>query len=160
WIEFKGGKLRLIKRHAETVRLMFRLAAQGFGYAAIVKHLTAEKVPPWGTSGHWVRTTVRFTLTRREALGEYQPRKRVGGKKTITDGAPIVGYYPAAVSEDEWHAAQQSNGKGKKRPRLGKHLELFPRGMLRDAQGGGTYTPTTRVDGGVRARVLVPADSV
>src|SRR5262249_24618567 len=48
------------------------------------------------------------SLRGRGVLGEYQPMKGRGGRggKRTPDGDPIPGYYPVAVTEQEWFEAQ------------------------------------------------------
>jgi DNA invertase Pin-like site-specific DNA recombinase len=170
WITEVAGKPVLIPERALVVRRIFQLARQGYGYLRIVARLTEEGVPPFGKVA-WVRSTIANIVKGREALGEYQPRKRVGKSKRVPDGEPIREYYPAVVTRDEWDAAQTpgvetQHTKGKKKRsqprggRVGKHINLFSRGMIRNARDGGTYMATTRCDHGSRARVLVPTASL
>ena len=44
--------------------------------------------------------------------------------EAVKDGSAVVGYFPPAVSEEEWAAAQAGTVKrGQKRGRVGKHLK-------------------------------------
>jgi DNA invertase Pin-like site-specific DNA recombinase len=102
WIEERGGKLRLIPDRAATVKRIFALSAAGYGAAGIVKKLTEDGVPAFGQAGHWAHTYVSAIVRDRRALGELQPR-RIDGRP---DGEPVKGYFPAAVTEEEWQAAR------------------------------------------------------
>src|SRR5262245_54109861 len=73
WVEERGGKLRLIPERAAVIRRIFRLSADGYGLASIVKKLEEEKVPGFGHAGHWGRTYIAMILKDRRALGELQP---------------------------------------------------------------------------------------
>jgi DNA invertase Pin-like site-specific DNA recombinase len=157
WIRERDGVLELIPEHAATVRRIFALAASGRGVYAIVKQLTAEKVPaflarvktthrvtkqPIEHPGEWSRTYVSNILRDRRAVGEFQPC-RSGGSK---DGPPVVGYYPPVVSAEEFYAARAgaAGRKTKTRGRIGNHVNVF-QGLLRDAVDGATYLVSHRV---------------
>jgi DNA invertase Pin-like site-specific DNA recombinase len=110
WVEERGGKLVAIAERAATIKRIFALAAAGYGTAGIVKKLTEEKVPPFGSSGRWARTYVWIILRDRRVLGELQPRRSNGQP----DGDPIKDYFPQIVTEAEWGAAR---GGAIRRPR-------------------------------------------
>jgi DNA invertase Pin-like site-specific DNA recombinase len=168
WVEERGGKLRLIQDRAAVVKLIFHLAASGYGCHAIVAKLNKEKVPPFGVSGRWVRSYVGYILKDRRAVGEFQPRRRRVGKKgggsirrvDRNDGEPIPNYYPAAVTEDEWVTARAGAAQRRLLPgATGKYVNVFA-GLLRNARDGDTYFCTTRTyrhpqKGRVRWRVLI-----
>jgi hypothetical protein len=155
WVEERGGKLKLIPDRAKLIRCIFRLSAGGYGAALIVKRLTAEGVPPIGASGRWTRSYVGLILKDRRALGEFQPRKGDGSP----DGEPIQGYYPAAVTEQEFFAARAGAGSRRQKPgRAGNRVELFS-GLLRNARDGDSYYVATRTDGGKHTRVLLNANA-
>src|SRR5438270_7260340 len=100
WLRLEGGRYAVIPEGAETVRRIYRWAAEGFGLTAILGKLNAEKVPPLGYAKHWARTYLARLLRCRQVLGELQPHKgRQGDRKP--DGKPIPGYYPAVVTEEE-----------------------------------------------------------
>jgi DNA invertase Pin-like site-specific DNA recombinase len=150
WVELVDGKPRLIPERAAVVKRMFKLAADGFGHARIVRTLTAEKVKPFGEkvvkadrtrsqfSGRWSRSYVALLLRDRRVVGEFQPMKA-----DKPDGPALAGFYPAAVTEDEWNRARAAQGR-----RLGKdtrkraiverdsrHVNVF-RGLLTHARDG------------------------
>jgi DNA invertase Pin-like site-specific DNA recombinase len=139
WIEERDGRLVLIPERADVVRLIFHLAAAGYGINSIVKKLTADRVPPLGRSGKWVRSYVALLLTERQAVGELQPRRRDG----TPHGDPIPGYYPAAITNDEWRAARVgADQRRKKRGRVGSHVNVFA-GMVKNARDGDSYFAVT-----------------
>jgi DNA invertase Pin-like site-specific DNA recombinase len=169
WVRDHGGKLEAIPEHAATVKLIFHLAASGYGQTAIVKKLTALEVPTFlGTvrrrnkdnpdqvtekPGTWNRTYVKILLNDRRVLGELQLKNGDGSK----DGAPLKGYFPAVIHEDEWYAARDACTRRdrKKGPtRLGKHANLFS-GLLTDALSGSSMMATTRMDKGRCWRLVV-----
>jgi DNA invertase Pin-like site-specific DNA recombinase len=157
WVEEQGGRPVEVPARAAVVRRIFRLAAAGHGVKLIIRRLTEEKVPPFGAreqyrdehgnlryrapagerfgSGKWTKAQVYRILTDRRALGEYQPRGR-GGKP---DGDPIKGYFPAVVTEAEFHAAAAGASQRRCMPgRVGDFVNVFA-GLLRDARSGEAY---------------------
>jgi DNA invertase Pin-like site-specific DNA recombinase len=163
WIEERGGKLHLIPARAAVVKHIFALAAGGYGYQGIVRRLTEEGVPSFGTyvlrkkrshfSGHWTPPYISKIVNDRRAVGEHQPRGR-GGKP---EGEPIPNYFPAAVSLEEYAAAQGARDRRRKKDkdgreiaanRVGKYINLFA-GLVRNARDGDSY-----VTGSKPGRVL------
>jgi DNA invertase Pin-like site-specific DNA recombinase len=153
WVENHGDKLSLIPSRAAVVKEIFALAAAGYGRVSIVKRLTADGVPPFGEvviregrkrsahSGRWTAPYVSRILCDRRAVGEYQPC----GKGRKPEGPPVPGYFPAAVSEEEFWAAQagrQARG-GKRQTRQGKHVHLFS-GLLVNARNGDSYIASSK----------------
>ena len=107
WMEVRGGKYELVSWKADVVRRIFKLATGGLGARAIVAKLIAERVKPISNRARagWNASYVRVILTTRAAFGEYTPMTGEG-KNRKPDGKPIPNFYPAVVTEDEWHAAQ------------------------------------------------------
>ena len=141
WVEVVDGKPRLIEGKAAAVREVFRLAGQGLlglGVQRLCAKLQEAGVPP--IVGAWEASYVGRLLRNREVLGEYQPR----GPGRKPEGAPIKGYFPAAVTQDEWDAAR-AGAKDRKHTRgvKGDKLNLFAR-LVKDARDGGAYFMTAR----------------
>lgn len=90
----------------EVVRRIFALASEGQGCPAIARMLNTEGVPAIGAKGHWNHAYVHNLLTGRTVLGEYQPCRKVEGKKRVSVGEPIAGYYPPIIDEATWLRAQ------------------------------------------------------
>lgn len=132
WLELAEGRYRLQAGAAATIRRIYQLATQGHGLLAITRRLNEEGVPTFARGGRWARSYVQKILAGREVLGEYQPHR--GHKKRTPDGEPIPGYFPAVVSEAQWHAAQRA--KDARHRRTGRPperaLALFA-GLWRDA---------------------------
>jgi DNA invertase Pin-like site-specific DNA recombinase len=106
WLRVDGGKFKVIAERAAAVRRIFELAADGHGMLAIVHRLTEEGVPPIGWARRWTKSYVALLLRSRECLGEYHPTKVAKGKANVPDGPPVLGYYPAVVSEQQWQRAR------------------------------------------------------
>jgi DNA invertase Pin-like site-specific DNA recombinase len=157
WVTRDGDTLKLDRRAAEVVRRIFRMAAEGYGHAAIVKRLTADKVKPIGVGDHWSRSFIASILRDRRAVGEFQPRRRDGSK----DGPPIPGYFPAAVTEAEYAAARAAAGARRQTPgsinRISEHGELNVfAGLVRSWDDSTSFYVATRTEGDRHYRVLVP----
>jgi DNA invertase Pin-like site-specific DNA recombinase len=161
WVEHVRGELRLIPERAAAVRRIYELAIDGNGVTRIVRALDSEKVKPFGThkvsehrtrsafAGRWTKAYVGLILRDRRTMGEHQLRK--AGQ---ADGAPIAGYYPAAVSEDVFNLARAAQGeKGRKAPRQRKYCNVF-RGLLVNARDG-TPMNMANVGSGASAKLYL-----
>jgi hypothetical protein len=69
-------------------------------------------------------------LRNRATIGEHQP-KRIRNGKRVPDGDPIPGFYPAAIDESLFDAAQEArqNNLASGRGRKGKPLTNLFRGI-------------------------------
>ncbi len=136
WITFNEsrGKFVLIPERMKVLKRIVKMALAGLGPLKIVKTLTAEGVPAWSTKGVWSFTTVRYYLTSRTLLGEFQLMK--GGKPV---GDPIPNYYPAALDEQTYYRVQAAL-RGRTRDvspgRVGKLSNLFKGLMYWRGVGG------------------------
>jgi DNA invertase Pin-like site-specific DNA recombinase len=164
WVEVVGGKPRLIPERAAAVRRIYELAADGLGHTRIVRALQAEKVPAFGErvvregrqrsqfSGRWSRSYVVLLLRDRRVLGEYQPQRRDKAGVEHPDGPPLVGYYPAAITADQFNLARAALAERNSRntngrpagPRQRTYVNVF-RGMLTHARDGGGFTVHNRL---------------
>lgn len=129
WIRLVGGpktgRYELIPERAEIVRRIFDETIRGLGRRAIVNGLNEERVPTWGTGDkrgeRWHDSYVQKILHGGAAIGRFEPRsKAAGGDGSF--GIELEGYYPAAVSEDLYYAAQAavaSRRTGEGRPSVG-----------------------------------------
>ena len=157
----RGGKLKPISDRARVVRRMFDLAIKGYGLSLIVRDLTQNNVPVWGSCN---RLESKPTSTRsspgRIVLGEYQPISR--GKP---DGEPLADYYPAVVDESTWLQAQAGLQRRKEKPGpKGEKVATLFGGLLRDAASGDRLNIAWQTRGPkgklVKRRVLVTAGSM
>jgi DNA invertase Pin-like site-specific DNA recombinase len=141
WIEERGGKLHLIPKAAAAVQTVFALAAGGYGVPTITKKLNDDGVPPIGREKYWTRSYVGLLLRDRRVVGEYQPRR---GKDK--DGDVVTGYYPGAVSEDEWYRARAGVvARRRYHGRIAtKGINIFA-GILKHARDGDNFFMTQRL---------------
>jgi hypothetical protein len=143
WIEVRGGKLALHPERAAIVRLIFRLAIDGYGLSKIVRHLIANKVPNWGPSKTWSRGYVRQLLSTRTTLGEHQPTCQ--GKAS---GETIKTYYPAVITEAEFDRAGAAILRRKQvGGRAGRRVVSIFGGLIREAGTGQVVRVACQVQG-------------
>ncbi len=161
WLKVEGkgtaAKYVLIPQRAEVVRRVFQMATDGSGVRAIVKALVADAVPPFGRKP-WNPSYVKVMLKNRAAFGEFTPRTgRGSSQKRKPTGSPIEGYYPAAVTADQFFAAQVATaGRKGKAGRPGKeHVNVFA-GLLWDARSRGRLHLLQYSRDGVKSRYLAP----
>lgn len=118
WLRVEGAgaaaKYVLIPERAAVVRRIFAAATDGHGARAILKQLQADKVKPFRKT--WNVSYIKLLLKSRQTFGEFTPRERGKGGTSLQrrpTGSPIAGYYPAAVTEAEFLAAQVATGSRK-----------------------------------------------
>lgn len=106
---------RLNAEHVQTVRWIFQQAIAGTGLTRIGRQLREQGVPCFQRT-NWSPGCIRNILASRTAIGEYQPTIRDENGKPVPFGRPLSNYYPAAVTEEEFNAAQAAlrsrRGKG------------------------------------------------
>jgi hypothetical protein len=90
-----AGTIVEIPEKVAAIREAFRLAGLGIGLKLI-----KLKVPGLG-SHSWLSNV----FNSRCVLGEYQPTKKVNGKR-VPDGQPVLDYFPAIITQSEWDAVR------------------------------------------------------
>ncbi len=108
----QGWKIERLK--AKSVLKVFELAAAGHGGIAIARTANQEGwAMPWrernNSTKRWEHTGISRLLRDRRTLGEWQPKKMIGGRLT-SDGEPVLDYFPRVVSDDLWHRVQTALG--------------------------------------------------
>jgi hypothetical protein len=156
WLQRRGDKYVFRKGAEPLLKRIFALSAAGHGCRAVAATFNREKVPTWeATTQHWPDTLIRRIVRGREVLGEFQPKTRDASGKKRADGEPIIGYYPAAVTEAEWHAAKLARERRKDRggrpAKEAKLTNLFT-GLLHDGKSGDKLITWNRH----KQKVLVP----
>lgn len=161
WLKLVGGRFEFRAGARDLIRRMFAMCTGGHGCRSIAAEFTREKVPVWG-KGHWEEAYIRKVIAGRDVLGEFQPMTRgpAGGPKRVPDGDPVKGYYPAAVTEQEWFSAQAArklrDRRGGRPTKDPEHVNPFV-GMLTDARTGKSLQISGRTDRGRYYRILIPA---
>ena len=110
---------QLIPDRADIVRRIFREARSGLGAYKIASRLNAEKIPTFGPSKGWAKSSVTKILKSGAVIGEFQPHQKINGKR-IPIGDPIQNYFPSIVSKQDFDlvqvekAARRTAGVGRK----------------------------------------------
>lgn len=138
WLELQGGKWVFREPAVAVVRRIIRMAMDGYGVTAIAKKLNAEGIEAIGIGKQkgeiWPRSTVRKILVNRALYGEYQPHTGRAGKRK-PEGEPVQGYYPALITQEQWHALQAGLATRKnKAGRPARTKVNLWQGLLRDAR--------------------------
>lgn len=153
--EGDARRAEVIPEKAAVVKLIFDKAVNGRGAVQIAKDLTDAGVPPLPRPGKggkkprgmkWARSTVRRVLTDRSVLGEFQPMKG-HGSRTVKDGEPLPGYFPAVVDLATFHAAQSAMTSRKNPQRGRRRSSRFNnpfQGLLKDARTKLSYITAVR----------------
>lgn len=132
WLKLSEDRTSFIfdPKKAEIVQKIFEASISGLGGYTIAKQLNAKKVPAFGPSPKWDQSTIHNMLRNRATIGEHQP-KRIRNGKRVPDGDPIPGFYPAAIDESLFDAAQEArqNNLASGRGRKGKLLTNLFRGI-------------------------------
>jgi DNA invertase Pin-like site-specific DNA recombinase len=147
WLKATRDGYVLVEPAAEAVRRIFRLAREGYGSGAIAKKLNAERVPNIGRAPQWARSYVARLLANRATVGEYQPHSGRDSRDRRPDGPPIPNFYPAVVTEGQWHATRFAVlGRKGKAGRPTKRVNLFS-GLMKDARDGGSIHLLNKTSG-------------
>lgn len=162
-VEGEGGAARyaLIPERAAVVRRIFAAATDGHGARAIVKQLQADGVKPFRKA--WNVSYIKLLLKSRQTFGEFTPRERGKGGSSLQrrpTGSPIAGYYPAALTEAEFLAAQVATGsrKGKAGRPAKEFVNVFA-ALLWDARTRGRLHLASYRRDGRKTRYLAPYEA-
>ncbi|MBL7644656.1 MAG: recombinase family protein [Candidatus Hydrogenedentes bacterium] len=111
WLTKEGDKFVVIPEAEEAIRRLFDLKLKGLSTRAIERKLNEEgtwTAPPREnqiTTG-WRASYITKIVRNRAVIGEYQPFKKVNGKRE-PKGEAIKGYYPIVVEPPCFFAVQE-----------------------------------------------------
>jgi DNA invertase Pin-like site-specific DNA recombinase len=137
WISWNGSGYVLNQEKAPLVRRIVKMASSGISAVQIAQTLNREKVPPLSRRvDSWRYASISTMLRARTLIGEYQPCKMVTGRQEAAGGA-VEGFYPAVISETQFHALQGAMKRRKEhtKGRSGNNSNLFGR-MLKSGHDG------------------------
>ncbi len=138
WLKITEGKFVFRPGAKEVLRRIFQMATAGHGCRAIAKTLNNEKVKSW-TGKPWYEIYIRRLLHGREVRGEFQQARRLPDGRRELEAEPVAGYYPEAVTEAEWQAAQVAararDNRGGRPMIQAQHVNIF-QGLLRTGVSG------------------------
>lgn len=121
WLQLSTDRshFSVIEDRVTIVQSIFEDCAAGIGNFSIARRLNEARVPPFSISNGWHESYVQKILANRAVLGEFQPHRRVDGKR-VPDGPAVLDYYPAVIDESLFYRAQLAraqrrvNGGGRK----------------------------------------------
>ncbi len=107
WLRLSKDRKRyeVIEKRAAVIRRIFAESASGIGNYSITHRLNTQRVPHFGKSNGWHMSYVSKILKNRSVTGEFQPHKRVNGKRR-PDGDPIPNYFPTVVDSEMFYRVQ------------------------------------------------------
>ncbi|MCJ2009577.1 recombinase family protein [Methylobacterium sp. J-092] len=106
WLTVVDGQIRTVPTRVELVRRIFRETGDGQGRRIVVRRLNDERIPPFmGGKVGWQPSYIAKLLSNRAVLGEFQAYRRGEDGKRRPEGDPVPGYFPAIVTESEFHHA-------------------------------------------------------
>ena len=97
---------------ADSVKMVFEKASEGYGGVAIARMANqAGWKLPWrvraNSNDRWEHTQISRLLRDRRTLGEWQPKRMLNGE-LVTDGQPVLNYFPRIISDELWYSVQNS----------------------------------------------------
>lgn len=113
WLTVVEDKIVSITDRVTIVRDIFEMKLAHKGKYLIAKDLNERKVKTWGKGQEWHPSYVHKILRNPAVVGDYQPMRRVEGKR-YKDGKVVRNYYPQIISRDDFDAAQDNLPKGRK----------------------------------------------
>lgn len=158
----EGGQIEVVEERAEVVRRIFRLALAGVGLNGIATALNADGVPTFGHNGRkaevWGRSYVAKIAANPAVYGVLVPHvlEHVDGVKRRKALDPVPGYYPAVVTEADFHALQAARlGDHKARHRKGASPPVsVVAGLAECPVCGGTMTRVAKGRKGGKPRLV------
>lgn len=114
WIRPNAAKTgyELIPERVQVLKRIFRQTLDGVGLQTIARQLNTECVALFGRGNQrgklWQRALLRHMLQTDLVIGTYTPCKLeiVKGKGRYVPLSPKPGYYPAAISVEDWEAVR------------------------------------------------------
>jgi DNA invertase Pin-like site-specific DNA recombinase len=113
WMTLNEEKTQfhLLEDRVEVVRTIVRWSKEGMGQAQIAKRLNEHGVHGFSDpTSMWQPSYVNKILTSTSLFGLMQP-KVWDGKNSAPTGEPVKDYYPAIISEAEFHHLQAVRAK-------------------------------------------------
>lgn len=140
-----------LNAHAETVRLIYELLAEGNGQNLTARILNDRKVPTFRkNTKRWNSSSINGLLHQVSVIGTFQNKTAVD-RVYKNDGDPIPNFFPAAVGEDIYLQAQakrktRTNVSGRRGKLLtnlfqGKTTCAHCQGSMTVYYGGSTKNP-------------------
>ncbi|OPH84528.1 site-specific recombinase [Nitrobacter vulgaris] len=125
WLRLSSDRkaYEIIPARVDIVHRIFEETIAGVGMYSVAKRLNQDRIPAFVGKSGWHQSYIAKTLANRAVLGEFQPHRKVDGKR-VPDGDPIPNYYPAIMDSETYFQAQAAKslrssggaGAGRKGP--------------------------------------------
>ncbi|WP_084648093.1 recombinase family protein [Paracoccus sp. J39] len=162
WMKLSSDRTHfiLIDAHVLTVKRIFAECIGGKGTRVITSDFNREKIPTYGRTSYWAESTIKKILGSRAVLGEYQPHRKVDGKR-IPEGDPVPNYYPQIIDEVTFNLAQAATRSRRQGAagRRGKNYSNLFSGLAKCAYCGATMRYLDKGPEPKGGRYLVCANS-
>lgn len=148
WMKLSDNRTQfdLIPDRVEVVLTMIKWSKEGMGQAQIAKRLNQQRIPGFSVPDSlWQPSYVNKILTSTALFGQMQP-KVWNGKSSTAIGEPIQDYYPALISEAEFHQLQGVRAKRRLpggRARRGNDMPNLFSGLVKCAYCGSSMVLAT-----------------
>lgn len=106
WLKLSDDKSKyeIVEEKADIVRLMFRLAKDGFGNTLVAKYLNEHGIPTAQHAKYWQNSTTGFNLGNIAVIGVLQLDQDNNGKTTTNTF--IEDYYPPIIDKTLFYEVQ------------------------------------------------------
>lgn len=148
WMTLNDEKtqFQLLEDRVEVIRTIVRWSKEGMGQAQIAKRLNEKRVQGFSDpTSMWQPSYVNKILTSTSLFGQMQP-KLWDGKNSAPTGEPVKDYYPAIISEAEFHHLQAVRAKRRLpggRARKGTDMPNLFSGIVKCAYCGSSMVLAT-----------------
>ena len=107
WLVLSSDKkeFSVIEDRAKIIDEIFDLSIMNYGDHSIVRILNERKIPTFGSSITWQKSSITKLLKNRALIGEFQPHKMVNGKPEKA-GPIIENYFPIVIQPSKFQKAQ------------------------------------------------------
>ncbi len=141
WIDVTKGPNGTVtyslNEHAETVRLIYELAAEGVGQMEICRILHRREIPTFSKKAKgWHQSAVSHILSYPAVIGTYAKKDNLRGRYVVV-GPEQRGFFPAAVDEDLYLRAQKAKRAPAHKGRKGNDFSNLFVGMITCRTCGG-----------------------
>lgn len=167
WRKDKYSPWQLDAAKVESVRKVFELCIEGYGSSEIAKRANTEgwvvptRLQNKKNGGGWPATMPGKLIRNRATIGEHEHRDRTHKANAVhwmgeSRGAPIPDYYPAAIDQNLFYAAQAATDRRRKPERRDAwYLNIWSGLLMCGKCGSGIHRktdPLSKYHGQVRCR--------
>lgn len=150
WLKKEGNEIVLIPARQTVVRKIVDWALGGLGQNAIASRLNQDGTPVFGRGKFWHRSYISKILENPALVGTLVPHElsHENGKRRRLPLEPVLDYFPAVVTQEEWASLSGLAAGRKPVTRQGREIKNILAGLATCASCGGSMV---RVDKGSRS---------